>query len=367
MPRREKVIGHSIAHSLLHRDDQPPSFAAVPAYFYAHWLTFACVSEDTFRSLRKSWQINEEDYRASFTSDSETGDALQPMGDMGYSGSTFYTTSDAAYLVKSVPRHFEHSFFKHDLLEPYAEHMRQNPASLLVRITDFLENTQSSIGTVLGLAPSHHIVMENIKYGQDQHARDERDDDMKWHTWDLKPMSYFYPERDVANGALASEATLSKLADEFDDRLDLTLDQAEEFKAQLQKDTALLARCNAVDYSLFLVRIPAAAAPDSDSQPALSKTNSGHAPIPPSQPPFTPPGSPNWRTGLTSADGRWVYRAAILDFFWAKHKTQAMLMTGLIKSYNVIDNHGPMSVTTDSDEYRSRFLKMCAEMIEVRS
>jgi hypothetical protein len=41
-------------------------------------------------------------------------------------------------------------------------------------------------------------------------------------------------------------------------------------------------------------------------------------------------------------------------------------MTGLIKTYNLVDNQGPMSVTTTSDEYRERFLKMCNEMIEVK-
>jgi hypothetical protein len=55
-----------------------------------------------------------------------------------------------------------------------------------------------------------------------------------------------------------------------------------------------------------------------------------------------------------------------LDFFWAKHKVHAQAMTGLIKTYNLVDNQGPMSVTTTSDEYRERFLKMCNEMIEVK-
>jgi hypothetical protein len=41
-------------------------------------------------------------------------------------------------------------------------------------------------------------------------------------------------------------------------------------------------------------------------------------------------------------------------------------MTGLIKTYNLVSGHGPMSVTTTSDEYRERFLKMCTDMIEVQ-
>ena len=264
---------------------------------------------------------------------------------MGYSGSTFFVTLNSKFLVKSIPRHFEHSFFRDDLLWPYTEYMLENPDSLLVRITDFLEHKHYSIGSLLGLAPSHHIIMENILNGQDQESSE-------WETYDLKPMSYFYPERDVASGVLTSEATKSKLADHFNEELVLTLDQAEALKAQLNKDTDLLSQCNAVDYSLFLVCIPVSAAPESTLQPEEAASH-GSEPL-------------SWKTGIKSADGKYVYRASILDFFWAKHKIHAKAMTGLINTYNKVDNKGPMSVTTTSPEYRERFLKMCHEMIKVQ-
>lgn len=38
---------------------------------------------------------------------------------MGYSGSSFFRTADNRYLIKSIPRAFEHSFFREDLLVPY--------------------------------------------------------------------------------------------------------------------------------------------------------------------------------------------------------------------------------------------------------
>lgn len=271
---------------------------------------------------------------------------------MGYSGSTFFTTHDAKYLVKSIPRHFEHSFFKNDMLVPYAEYMLNNPTSLLCRITNFLEYMQGSLGHTLGLAPGHHIAMENILYGKDA-------DDADWENFDLKPMSYFYPERDVAGGALTSEATKSKLADDFNDKILLTLDQAEDLKAQLEKDTRLLAQCNAVDYSLFLVRIPYHDAADPTS-------GTGSNIVTPNRAPFVPPKPPSWRTGIRSVDGKYIYRAAILDFFWAKHKARAKAMTTLISAYNMFDRKGHMSVTTSSPEYRERFLKMCKEIVEVR-
>lgn len=267
---------------------------------------------------------------------------------MGYSGSTFFRSSNSTYLVKSIPRHFENSFFKNDLLVPYAEYMQNNPSSLLCRITDFLECVQWSVGTLFGLAPSHHIVMENILFGKGE----------DWENWDLKPMSYFYPERDIAGGALSSQATKSKLADDFHETISLTLDQSEDLKAQLSKDASFLSAHNAVDYSLFLVRIPYSQAADPTASTGAHTRASA-------SPPFVPPEPPSWRAGVISADGKYIYRAVILDFFWAKHKVHAKAMTGLITAYNIFDRKGQMSVTTDSPEYRGRFLKMCGDIITV--
>lgn len=159
---------------------------------------------------------------------------------MGYSGSTFFHTRDDAYLIKSIPRHFEHSFFRDDMLVPYADHMQTNPGSLLVRITDFLQCARHSLGSIFGLVPSHHVIMENLMYGKSKDGRRDKDGNSLWQNWDLKPMSYFYPERDVADGALSSEATKSKLADDFEETILLELDCAEAFKAQLEKDTVSL-------------------------------------------------------------------------------------------------------------------------------
>ncbi|KAI1339840.1 SAICAR synthase-like protein [Xylariaceae sp. FL0016] len=375
MARRDTLIGRSIVYAILTvryegRSAKRPSIVArALRLFRIYWLTFRLVRPDLFRALRGVWAIEDEDYKASFSAvsdrkDKKKGkDALHAMGDMGYSGSTFFRTSDSAYLIKSIPRHFEHEFFKNDMLLPYAEHMQTHSHSLLVRITDFLESAHKSIGLLLGLTPSHHIVMENILYGQDQESEDGNQS--RFESWDLKPSSYFFPERDVAGGALTSEATKSKLADEFDDKLILTKSQADEFSQQLEKDTQLLADCNAVDYSLFLVRISAVDAPDPQDQPALEPGQASNEPIPPAQPPFAPPGPPTWRTGITSSNGKEVYRAAVLDFFWAKHTLHAKAMTGLVRGYNLIDEQGHMSITTGSKEYRQRFLKMCTEMVKV--
>ncbi|RYP35773.1 hypothetical protein DL766_002333 [Monosporascus sp. MC13-8B] len=364
MTRRETIIARSIVYAILSANDDGRTYGALSLLkralrlFSIYWLTFRIVRNDLFKSLRGLWGIKEEDYKSTFHSS-----PLVPMGDMGYSGSTFFRTSDSAYLVKSIPRHSEHDFFKRDMLLPYADHMRSNPSTLLVRITDFLESAHKSIGLILGLAPSHHIVMENILYGHDQLPEGDRK--AKWESWDLKPTSYFYPERDIAGGALTSEATKSKLADKFEGKIRLSRAQLAEFKAQLQKDTQLLANCNTVDYSLFLVRVSADDAPERESQLTLEPGQASSEPISPAQPPFSPPGPPTWRTGITSSDGKGVYRAAVLDFFWAKHTVHAKAMAGLVNTYRIIDDAGPMSITAESKEYRERFFDMCLELVEV--
>ncbi|KAI3325656.1 SAICAR synthase-like protein [Xylariaceae sp. AK1471] len=383
MTRREVLIARSVVYAILtslpdgNPASKPSLLSRALRLLRLFWLTFRMVRPELFRALRGVWEIKEADYRASFGAESTDDDSnskkqrkknkkkdvLLKMGDMGYSGSTFFRTSDSAYLVKSVPRHFEHDFFKNELLLPYAEHMQQNPASLLVRITDMLERTHKSVGELLGLAPSHHIVMENILYGQNRTPEDGPQP--KWESWDLKPTSYFYPERDVAGGVLTSEATKSRLADEFDDKIRLTKAHAIQFQEILEKDTQLLADNNAVDYSLFLVRISAADASDPESQPPLEPGQESNQPIPPAQPPFSPPNPPSWRTGVRSSDDKEIYRAAILDFFWAKHTLHAKVMTGLVRGYNLIDEQGPMSITAESKEYRERFLKMCKGFIKV--
>ncbi|KAJ4394837.1 Twinfilin-1 [Gnomoniopsis smithogilvyi] len=321
-----------------------------------------------FSELReKHWKLTEDDYTASFTSDevSKPEDMLNKLGDMGFSGSTFFSTSDQKYLIKSVSRSHEHTFFRDDLLDIYAKHVATHPDSFIVRICDFLASSGWAIGHRLGLAPSHHIVMENIMYGKDEAKKAGKPD---WEEWDLKPTSYFYPERDIADGRLTSEATKDQLADEFNDKIILTKEQAEEFWRNLEEDTRMLAATNAVDYSLFLVRIQTEAPAEEVSDPSSTSSPPAEAnDLVPREPPATPPKPPSWRSGIPSADGKYLYRAALLDFFWAKHKMQPRLMTLLINAYNkLISHHGPMSITTSPEEYRERFLKLAHEIVEVR-
>lgn len=179
--------------------------------------------------------------------------------------------------------------------------------------------------------------MENLLCGKEE---DPGTAD-KWETYDLKPIDYFYPERDLVPDPLVSEETLSRLADNFEDKIRLTRRNYEAVRHTLGTDTAFLASANIVDYSLFLVRFPAFANPGK-----LGKKT-------------------QWRLGVTSADGKWKYRAVILDFFWARHKLHAQAMTGAVHAFNVVGRQGPMSITTTAEEYRDKFLTMVDEMMEV--
>ncbi|KAI4728545.1 SAICAR synthase-like protein [Aureobasidium sp. EXF-10728] len=354
---RQQKIAKSIVYAILENNGVKlrsllARILTAIAYFFAlYQLSLTRHRNDLFEKLREQWRVDDEDYKDSFSQ----RNGLKAQGDMGFSGSTFYNTADGAYLVKSVPRGFEHSFFRDEFLEPYYDHMMKHTKSLLIRITDFLEWSRFGIGGLLGTAPTHHIIMENLLIGK------EKDSTSNWENWDLKPTSYFFPERDIANGRLTSDDTKDRLADKFEDKIVLTQSQADDFLEQLSGDTELLERCNAVDYSLFLVRIPLT------SQDNSSARQGQEAAIQQSQrPPFVPPTN-SWRTGVYSADQKFVFRAAILDFFWAKHKLQPRIMTWLIKAWNLIDRQGPMSITTTPEEYRHRFLSMCHEMIEIRN
>jgi hypothetical protein len=229
------------------------------------------------------------------------------------------------------------------MVEPYALHMATKRSSTLVRITDFLYAPQLYFGSLLRITPSHYVIMENILYGKDRDSLSER-----WETYDLKPVSYFYPERDIAGGSLASEAVMERLLDTFDDKIRMHESQKKVLMDQLEDDCKLLEQCNVVDYSLFLIRFP------------YTEGNGDGRYVPELSEDALP-----WRNGTPSSDKKWIYRAIVLDFFWAKHKIHAITMTGLVSSYNFISGQGHMSITTSPSDYRKRFLKMVDDLFDV--
>ena len=349
---REDEVSKSISDAIF-RDPaatKPTILARILAFFSIFHLHLTRFKSALFNRLRHQvWQYEDKEYRDSFANP-DARNRLNPVGDLGYSGSTFFTTTNTKFLIKSLPRRFEYTFFMNDMVLLYSEHMTAHPESLLARITDFLYNPYTSIGGLFALTPSHHVVMENALYGK---MGDSLSD--KWETYDLKPQDFFYPERDLAGGALASESVKDRLLDKFPDKVRITKAQKDDLVATLEKDTDLLASCNAVDYSLFLIRFPAPTSPFADRDMEVQARD-----IPTLQFRSSP-----WRTGVVSADGKWMYRLTVLDFFWAKHKTRAKLMTALVKTFNKFAHKGPMSITADPLEYKKRFLSMVENTIEV--
>lgn len=348
------------------RGGRYPLISLLASFFSFFRLHLTRYRPDSFLTLRsEAWRIDEDEYLDSFPTtrrkfhhsrprdqehqegegesnsnpqeeEADDKELLVPAGDLGYSGSTFFTTPNAKFLVKSLPRRFEHSFFTHDLLDPYIAHNRDQPDSLLARITDMPYTARPSLGGILGTAPTHHIVMENLLYGQGQG---------EWETYDLKPEDYFFPERDIADGYLAPQSVKDRLVDTFPDKVIVPLQQRELLLTTLNHDTQLLASHAAVDYSLFLVRYP---------QPKDGK------PPPPS---LHSDVSCPWREGVDDVRGEWTYRAVVLDFFWAKSALQAKAMTGLVDTFNVVADQGPMSITAEPGEYRQRFMKMVDSIV----
>ncbi|KAI3559261.1 hypothetical protein CABS01_02346 [Colletotrichum abscissum] len=326
-------------------------FRVFTSFLSVFHLPLARYRAADFLELRHNvWQFDEDEYTNSFHLAKKAAKGkgresdLVPVGDLGYSGSTFFTTADGKFLIKSLPRRFEHEFFTHDLFDAYVAHMKKHPHSLLVRITDMAYTAKATIGGILGMAPTHHIIMENLMFGKKEEETDHRRN--QWETYDLKPNDYFFPERDIANGNLAPQSVKERLIDEFEDKVRVTPAQKKELLDILEADTQLLAENNAVDYSLFMVRFPGPNVLDEARDVPTIQSD-----------------APPWRTGLTDADGNWTYRMIVLDFFWAKHKFRAKAMTGLVKSYNVFAGHGPMSITANPTEYRERFLNMVRDFV----
>jgi len=179
--------------------------------------------------------------------------------------------------------------------------------------------------------------MENMLCGKnDDPAKDQ------WETYDLKPVDYFYPERDLVPDPLLNDKTMEKLGHRLEDKIRLLSGDFEDLMATMRIDTKFLQESNAVDYSLFLVRYPASSTPG-----VVGRKN-------------------RWRVGVPSSDGRWKYRAVLLDFFWARHKLHAQAMTGVVQTFNMIGRQGPMTITTTAEEYREKFLEMVEAMVEVQ-
>ncbi|KAG5983918.1 hypothetical protein E4U55_006701 [Claviceps digitariae] len=390
--RRSEAITHAISRALDNENDRKAeslgkSIGRFFGLFSLFHLDLTRHQYADFHAMRHDfWDIDDDDYASSFqfqqpqavhaahdAHDAERDPraeiknkhkehlpSLEPVGDLGYSGSSFFHTSDGKYLVKSLDRASESHFFMNELFHPYTDHIKTHPSSLLVRITDMLYSPRATLGTILGIQPRHYIIMENLLQGMGKHQQEAGSDgDATWETFDLKPDNYFFPERDVAGGRLASDEVIDGLVDKFPDQVHAPPLVKQELIDILIEDTKFLARANVVDYSLFLARFPkaeleaVAAASTADGEDDVLAATTAVV-------------SPSWRTGVPSTDGKWIYRAVLLDFLWAKHKMRAQAMTGLVGAFNLLFKTQPMSITTEPAEYQARFMSMVERLLSRR-
>ncbi|KAF3926060.1 hypothetical protein ABW20_dc0109036 [Dactylellina cionopaga] len=255
---------------------------------------------------------------------------LSPVSGLGFSGSLFFFTKDRDFIVKSVGRSFEYTFLYTQCIEAYGNYITSNDTSLLCRMTDVLFCFERHLGGVLGVSPAHYVVMENLLK--------EMDPEKGWIKWDLKPQQFFEPTRDLIPDKIKTDAAKSGLADAMDDdqRIVLTKKQKSELWALVERDTDFLERIETIDYSLLLGRYP------------ISKNEELKVPKP-----------ENWITGVKSADGKYIYRACIVDFLWNVNQLQAKITrtAGMLLP--------EQTVTTQPGRYRREFLAMVDEYIHI--
>ncbi|KAK6534771.1 hypothetical protein TWF281_006072 [Arthrobotrys megalospora] len=339
---KTQVITHSIRRAFQeslgteedYLDPKWPPYSAPPIvrtfslskFFRLFDLPFKRAAPLLFQELRtEEWKIDEKHYHNQFEG------KLNPVGGLGFSGSLFFFTEDRSFIVKSVGRRFEYTFLYTKCIEAYGKYITTYPASLLCRLTDVLFCFDRHLGGALGISPSHYVVMENLLQGMDV--------EKGWTKWDLKPQQFFEPTRDLIPDKIKTEQAKSGLADAMeDDRIILTKKQRDELWALLEKDTEFLESIKTIDYSLLLGRFPISQ--NKDLKPSRFKHE-------------------NWITGVTSADGKHVYRACIVDFLWNVDQLQAKITRTAGKLLP------EQTVTTEPGRYRREFLAMMEEYIEV--
>lgn len=217
--------------------------------------------------------------------------------------------------MKGVPRHFEESFFRRDLLQPYYTYMRRQRYSLLIWITDYIYAPYTTIGSKLRIAPTHYVITENEYYGLHDDPAHEQ-----WETYALRVTDY-------SPGVMPMHLT-KPLGRPFKDKVRLFRADYENLMDQAKRDVVFLRGVNATDFLLCLVRFPVSWEPQ-----------------------VVGCGSP-WRIGVPSFDGKWKYRVFVRDYFWSwpnyHHSTTL-----------------PEESTMPSDKYCDRFLAMMEDIIEV--
>ncbi|CCX12017.1 Similar to Phosphatidylinositol 4-phosphate 5-kinase type-1 gamma; acc. no. O60331 [Pyronema omphalodes CBS 100304] len=308
------------------------------SFFSLYHANFHRAAPLLFYTLRKDcYGLDEEHYQKQFEKD------LKPVDGLGFSGSLFYYTQDKSLIVKSVGRKFEYTFMYEKMIEGftyyYSMMISQKQQTLLCQITDVVGCHDHRLGGWLGVSPSHYIVMTNVLEGLDKEKGCKK--------WDLKPQNFFEPTRDLVPDQVKTENAKSGLADELDEEMVLTRKDKQTLMMQLERDTEFLADMKTIDYSLLLGRWPV----DMFHAP---RSGEGRDPMV-----LPEEDTKDFVRGVRSADGKWVYKMVLLDFFWNVEQLKPKIMQTAGKLLP------EQTVTTEPDRYREEFLKMMDKYILV--
>ncbi|KAG5961039.1 hypothetical protein E4U58_004432 [Claviceps cyperi] len=373
--RRSDAVANAISRALDNQNDRQvktwcKSMRDFFGLFSPFHLDLTRLQYADFHVLRHDfWDIEEDQYTSSFKpSASHAAEGLRPSdrgqehvpslesaADLGYSDSSLLHTNDGKYLVKSLNRSRESDSVVNELFDSYTVHVKTHPSSLLARVTDVLYAPRATLGSILGIQLRHHIIMENLLQGLGNN-RDGATDDVKWETYDLKPDDSFVPEYDLADGAsLRSDEAVYRFVGEILDQVDAPPLVKQELIDILLEDTKFLARSNIADYSLFFARFPKAEVRSAATVEGEEDQIASTAQV-----------SPSWRSGVSSTDGRWIYRAGLMDFLWSTRKTCAKERTGFVGALSSLFKKGRDLVPKEPEEYRSEFMNMVRRQLTRR-
>ena len=337
VPLDEQDVAASDTAQLLQRHPElarapklKPTFNRAELFSLYH-ARFRRAAPLLFHTLRSDcYRLCESHYQQQFAQ------SLRPVDGLGFSGSLFFYTHDKSLIIKSVGRQFEYQFLYEKMLDSFASYCSttdsQGQPTLLCQITDVLASFDYRLGDWLGISPSHYVVMANVLEGLDT-ARGCR-------KWDLKPQSFFEPTRDLVPDPVKTEQAKSGLADELDDEIVLTRREKSLLMQQTERDTAFLQDMKTIDYSLLLGRYPV----DMFHPPHQDGGERDPMALPAE-------GTTDFVRGIRSADGKWVYKMVLLDFFWNTEQ----LMAKVVKAAGKLLPE--QTVTTEPERYRKEFLR----------
>ena len=180
--------------------------------------------------MREHFHLDPADYLLSLTAKY----ILSELGSPGKSGSFFYFSRDYRFIIKTIS-HTEHRFLR-KILKEYHRHVLDNPHTLLSRFYG-LHRVKLPRGRKI-----HFVIMNNLfPPHKDVHEK-----------YDLKGSSVgrVYPEDKALNnpGAILKDLNWIRR----NRQIELGPYKRNMLHEQLQRDVALLKRCNIMDYSLLI-------------------------------------------------------------------------------------------------------------------